>query len=666
LKIDHIREFISHPQYQKNNSGFPSFISPKQNSFNSKLILLSFSNSKANQMNQYSQGIPSLPFMDYNGIQPRKLQHSKSQNHYSIQIPSFSNLDQNKLESHLDKQNKVLNQIYGMLARQEQLDKQKHKTEMTQRIKELEHDRLVIHQELERQKSTRIQALVEPKRPDKSEEKTAVKNDNTGMKQILYDMILNRNIKRKQTHENNLENDFSVALKHSYSESKAYNQINSNDHERIRPPSNSNVFVKRSRTKTELPTRVFRLESSNRTRNEYTPDSDLSIQEDTSIQLDLKPLRMRTTESLNLDSFQASHNSIEEDTKKSSRPPRIKKQKTKRSKTKSLKSLKNAILEEEDYEAASATLKEHKKKKARYRLMSISWLLLYGKLLYQAKKKTTIFNRNKFDSTVSSTLAQIHQIFQDYIVQAAGQEIFTMLTETKQNYIFTDPFAKQKKSEQKSTALLTHLSFIFNKLIMQISLLPNKVFDLLKLFTTENAFLPNDYFTAFELSRIKFGGFGTVRDMHSGGIKLIIGGIFLARIFLHSIIMHPWNHLNQPKTKFKIEQILNVGSILYHVIMIVLKSSVPAYQNNQSFLSFDLKVRPKKKLLQALDDPLSEKGFQIEKDQSKDGDIIEGFYTKLQLRPFFEDTKPKFEELKSLVSGCLDFLYERITVSSAY
>jgi len=86
-----------------------------------------------------------------------------------------------------------------------------------------------------------------------------------------------------------------------------------------------------------------------------------------------------------------------------------------------------------------------------------------------------------------------------------------------------------------------------------------------------------------------------------------------------------------------------------------LKSAVPSYQNNQSFLSLDLKVRPKKKLLQAigkkkvllskpstLDDPHAENVFHIEKDQSKDGDIIDGFYAKHQLRTFFEDTKPKF------------------------
>ncbi len=47
-------------------------------------------------------------------------------------------------------------------------------------------------------------------------------------------------------------------------------------------------------------------------------------------------------------------------------------------------------------------------------------------------------------------------------------------------------------------------------------------------------------------------------------------------------------------------KMLNIGSILYHTIMIVLKSAVPSYQNNQSFLSLDLKVRPKKKLLQAI------------------------------------------------------------------
>jgi len=40
----------------------------------------------------------------------------------------------------------------------------------------------------------------------------------------------------------------------------------------------------------------------------------------------------------------------------------------------------------------------------------MSWLLLYGKLLYQEKKKKTLSNREIFDSKASSMIAQIHQV----------------------------------------------------------------------------------------------------------------------------------------------------------------------------------------------------------------------------------------------------------------
>jgi len=72
--------------------------------------------------------------------------------------------------------------------------------------------------------------------------------------------------------------------------------------------------------------------------------------------------------------------------------------------------------------------------------------------------------------------------------------------------------------------------------------------------------------------------------------------------------------------------------------MDVFKSSVPAAQNNQSFLSVDLKIRPKKQPLIALDNT-SESAFVIEKDPLRDGDIIEGFYAKHQLAAFFVDHK---------------------------
>ena len=72
--------------------------------------------------------------------------------------------------------------------------------------------------------------------------------------------------------------------------------------------------------------------------------------------------------------------------------------------------------------------------------------------------------------------------------------------------------------------------------------------------------------------------------------------------------------------------------------MDIFKSSVPVSQNNQNFLSVDMKIYPKKTPLQATDISPDD-NFKIEKDTARDRDIIDGFYARHQLSTFFVDNK---------------------------
>lgn len=118
---------------------------------------------------------------------------------------------------------------------------------------------------------------------------------------------------------------------------------------------------------------------------------------------------------------------------------------------------------------------------------------------------------------------------------------------------------------------------IFNKLIAEAKELPTSVLNILcnnlldilnNLFlaqlTRENSFLPNDYFAAFELKRLKFNTFGNIksvlydcsflpyREMTSSRIKLVLGGIIIVRVLIYFVIMHPWDSFREGKVKYKI------------------------------------------------------------------------------------------------------------------
>jgi len=72
------------------------------------------------------------------------------------------------------------------------------------------------------------------------------------------------------------------------------------------------------------------------------------------------------------------------------------------------------------------------------------------------------------------------------------------------------------------------------------------------------------------------------------------------RVLIYYFIMRPWEMFKQDKSKFKTEKLLNIGSVLYNAIIAIFKTSVPAYPNNQSFLSVELKTKAKKSTQQAI------------------------------------------------------------------
>ncbi len=94
---------------------------------------------------------------------------------------------------------------------------------------------------------------------------------------------------------------------------------------------------------------------------------------------------------------------------------------------------------------------------------------------------------------------------------------------------------------------------IFNKLIVNIGNIPSVLLHLLAPLIQEEGFLQNDYFSQFEINRMKFGPFGNLKEMNPQRAKLIIGGVILMRVLIYYFIMRPWEMFKQDKSKFKTE-----------------------------------------------------------------------------------------------------------------
>ena len=84
--------------------------------------------------------------------------------------------------------------------------------------------------------------------------------------------------------------------------------------------------------------------------------------------------------------------------------------------------------------------------------------------------------------------------------------------------------------------------------------------------------------------------------------------------------------------------------------MEIIKTYSPIYPKNQEFLTLDLRIKPKSNplkalskkywfLFRAIDDPAEIERFKVKKDYTRDGEIIEGFYSKQQMDAVFKEKK---------------------------
>jgi len=100
---------------------------------------------------------------------------------------------------------------------------------------------------------------------------------------------------------------------------------------------------------------------------------------------------------------------------------------------------------------------------------------------------------------------------------------------------------------------------------------------------------------------------------------------------------------------------MNIGSFLYNVAIECLQESAPVDNKNQNFLPHDLKIKPRGIPLRATGTTLSihsnlkdsftdNKLFEVEKEPTRDSEIIEGFFSKQQMKYFFEEKADMYSQ----------------------
>lgn len=93
--------------------------------------------------------------------------------------------------------------------------------------------------------------------------------------------------------------------------------------------------------------------------------------------------------------------------------------------------------------------------------------------------------------------------------------------------------------------------------------------------------LPDSYFSFFEISRMQFSHFGALKNIKDWHSKILIGGLVVIRMFLIGIFMQADVILGIRQNHIQ-ERMLNLGSLIYHVIMDYLKGLAPITKSDVS------------------------------------------------------------------------------------
>jgi len=299
-------------------------------------------------------------------------------------------------------------------------------------------------------------------------------------------------------------------------------------------------------------------------------------------------------------------------------------------------------------------------KKANTNIKNIMWLVLCIPIVYNEKKRNSDILRDNLDQNIKEKIVPTYEALKSYIIKVAGKEITALLLNKQFNLVFVrTKILPEKKLDKDITTFKEQFEVIFKNITNNMSSLSKPVIRFLSTLSENGSVLPSNYFSEFELNRLEFGSLGTLRKMDPEKSKLIIGGITLVRVLIHMIIMQPWNTFNMSHDKFNIEKLLNIGSVLYNVVMELFKVTTPLIENSQKSVPFTIKVSPKKKTLNVFAESSIEKGFVIRKDLSRDGEILAGLYSKQQLACFFSERKRIVQELKEMMQECLDAFYEK-------
>jgi len=306
-----------------------------------------------------------------------------------------------------------------------------------------------------------------------------------------------------------------------------------------------------------------------------------------------------------------------------------------------------------------------KRKRATVDIKRMMWVMVYPTLFKASILKKVEDNKTKGLKGMLKRTQEATNFVVEYIKQHCGNSLKNLCKDGKALVMVNndEPDLKKHLSEKdlKKNAIFTvgKLIAVFEELLASLTK-TNLDDDFVSLYadlTLNHAYLPQKYFTEFELSCLEFNIFGGLKNMSPIRVKMMIANAVLIKGLIYAFLTQPWAVLpNIKDTPVLARGLKSCASALYQIIMDIYKDNILIDKENQKNLHADRKIKFIKPSSVFVPEGTTPK---VSKEEASN-EILCGLWTRDNLNSCWKHAKSEVEKLRELVMECFEKLYDSV------
>jgi len=312
-----------------------------------------------------------------------------------------------------------------------------------------------------------------------------------------------------------------------------------------------------------------------------------------------------------------------------------------------------------DSEIRNQFLRKPNRMRGRKLLKQFAWGLALPSLWFLSVVKWSEQRRESELKVLRDEIPEHLETFLEFAAIGIEKEIRSFVTD-KNSMVLVQSFTpKPAELDKRCKTISEHLILILDHLSLKMDSgkLPPSFFEFLAALSEDDAVLPDNFLSGFEIPRLAFNMFGNLKNMEEWRSKMILACFLLIKGVLYFLMLRPWTVIPSVLEKqVNFRNILNAGSVLYHITLDALSEYVPESKN---FRSQEVPFEAAPPTFSAFEaNKLQKLDVLPEANENDPSEVISGFYSRGKLSEFLDERPKMVKEVRASVLDFLDVLYD--------